>query len=431
MTKSLTVWWDNAQVGALRIDEHGDLEFVYDAAWRTDPHKLAVSISLPKRTEPFGRREARPFFAGLLPEEGQRDAVAHALGVSAGNDFRLLERLGGDVAGALTLWPEGDIPPAPQGLTATEPLDDQALSNLLDTLPTRPFLAGEAAVRLSLAGAQQKLPVVLLNGRIAVPAPGQPSTHILKPPISRLPGTTENEAFAMRLAAALGLSVAAVEPRRVADRPYLLIERYDRTVGAEGAIRRLHQEDFCQALGVPPERKYAAEGGPIFRDCFDLVRRACTQPALAVLGLLDAAIFNVLVGNADAHGKNYSLLYQSGGIVLAPLYDLLCTAAYSEIHAKLAMKVGKRSRLEEFAPDTWDEFAREVGAGAPFVRRRALALAEAALGAILAVVDGLVAEGFGGEHLDRIAHVVTERAKTFVALGEGKRQPIFRPIRRR
>src|SRR3954462_703088 len=124
MIKSLSVWWDGFLVGALRIDEHGDLAFAYGAEWLAAPHRPAISISLPKRVEPFNRRETRPFFAGLLPEEGQRDAVARALGVSKANDFRLLERLGGDVAGALTLWPEGDAPPSPQGLAANEPLDD-------------------------------------------------------------------------------------------------------------------------------------------------------------------------------------------------------------------------------------------------------------------------------------------------------------------
>ena len=238
MIKSLTVWWDGAHVGLLRIDEHGDLEFVYDPAWVEDAACPAVSISLPKRLEPFNRRETRPFFAGLLPEETQRDAVAHALGVSRANDFRLLERLGGDVAGALTLWPEGDVPPEPQGLTATEPLTDDRLLEVLARLPARPMLAGEEGLRLSLAGAQQKLPVVLVNARAALPAPGQPSTHILKPAIERLPGTTENEALAMRLAAALGLQVAPVEPRRTGERTYLQVERYDRDVGADGSIRR-------------------------------------------------------------------------------------------------------------------------------------------------------------------------------------------------
>lgn len=422
MIKSLIVWWEGARVGRLRIDEHGDLEFAYDDAWLADDARPAISFSLPKRPQPFNRRETRPFFAGLLPEEAQRDAVAHALGVSKANDFRLLERLGGDVAGALALWPEAAPPPAPQGLRAAAPLEEAELLAVLARLPSRPMLAGEEGLRLSLAGAQPKLPVVLVNGRVALPAPGQPSTHILKPAIERLPGTTENEALAMRLAAALGLRAAPVEPRRTGERTYLLVERYDREVSVDGAIRRLHQEDFCQALGVAPELKYASEGGPIFRDCFDLVRRACAAPAPAVLRLLDAAVFNVLVGNADAHGKNYSLLHRPAGIDLAPLYDLLCTAAYPDVHPKLAMKVGKRATLEAFTPDTWDDFANEIGMGAPFVRRRAAALAALGLERLGDVADVLAGEGFGGDDLGRFVDVIAQRAKTLVALGEGRRE---------
>lgn len=420
MIKSLSVWWDDAVAGALQIDEHGDLGFVYDADWLADPAARAISVSLPKRPEPFNRREARPFFAGLLPDEGQREAVARALGVSKANDFRLLEQLGGDVAGALTLWPEGQTPPAGSGLDLAQPLEDVRLVEILDTLPIRPFLAGEEGLRLSLAGAQQKLPVVLVNGRIGLPAPGQPSTHILKPPIPRLAGTTENEALAMRLAGALGLPAAPVEPRRTADQPYLLVERYDRVVAADGAVRRLHQEDFCQALAIAPEKKYASEGGPTFPPCFDLVRRISAQPAPAVLRLLDAAIFNVIVGNADAHGKNFSLLYRPEGIGFAPLYDLMCTAAYPDVHAKLAMKIGKRALLADFTPTTWEDFGREIGMGAPFVRRRATALAERALGRLTDVTEGVAGAGFDGPELRRLQDIIRGRAQKVLDLGAAR-----------
>jgi serine/threonine-protein kinase HipA len=299
-------------------------------------------------------------------------------------------------------------------------LDDAALLKILDTLPTRPFLAGNEGVRLSLAGAQQKLPVVLVNGAIALPVPGQPSTHILKPPIARLVATTENEALAMRLAAALGLVAAPVEPRRTEERPYLLIARYDRTVDADGAVRRLHQEDFCQALGIPPEHKYASEGGPTFPVCFELVRRACAQPAPAVLRLVDAAIFNVIIGNADAHGKNYSLLYDARRIEFAPLYDLLCTAAYPEVHAKLAMKIAKRATPSEFTATTWEEFGRAVGVGAPFVRRRAAVLAELALARIEPVAAAIAAEGFDSPDLRRFGGLIGDRARSVLELSVAK-----------
>jgi serine/threonine-protein kinase HipA len=412
--RSLSAWWDGALVGALRINEHGDLGFAYDRAWLDDPAKPPISQSLPKREEPFNRRETRPFFAGLLPEEAQREAVAKNLGISERNDFRLLEALGGDVAGALTLWPEGEAPPAQPGLSVADPLTDAELVEILDTLPKRPMLAGRDGLRLSLAGAQQKLPVVLVNGRIALPQPGQPTTHILKPPIARFAATTENEAFAMRLAAAAGLQVAPVEPRNVTGRPFLLVERYDREIAADGRVRRLHQEDFCQALGIPPEQKYASEGGPGFKACFDLIRQACTPPAPATLRLLDAAIFNVIIGNADAHGKNFSLLYAGGAVSLTPLYDLMCTVAYPELSAKFAMRVDKRATLEEFRPNTWEKFAEDVDVGAPFTRRRVRALAEAIIKQAPLVAAALGEPGLDKAALGQYADIVAVRASSFL-----------------
>ena len=366
------------------------MRFAYSETWLADNTAPPVSFSLPKRQQPFSRREARPFFEGLLPEDEQREAIAAALGISRGNEFRLLENLGGEVAGALTLWPTGEALPTTQDAKANRPLSEAELIALLDRLPKRPFLAGERGLRLSLAGAQSKLPIVLINDQIGLPAPGQPTTHILKPPIARFESTTENEAFAMRLASKLGLDVAAVEIRSVADRPYLLVERYDRAVDSDGQVRRLHQEDFCQALGVFfNERKYASEGGPTFKTSFDLVRRACTRPAIELLKLLDAAITQVLIGNADAHGKNYSLLHRDDGIVLAPLYDLLCTVAYPDLSPTFAMKIARRGTLSDLKPGDWDSFAKEAGLAPPFVRRRITELADAVVECRNQVVEEL------------------------------------------
>ena len=376
MTDTLTVWWDDDIVGSLRIDRHGDTSFCYAETWLMKPSARAISISLPLRAEPFSRRESRPFFEGLLPEEHQRAAAAAALGLSEGNEFRLLEALGGEVAGALALWPKGERPPAEApSIEPAKPLDDDALIGILNRLPMRPMLAGETGLRLSLAGAQAKLPVVVDNGHIALPMPGQPTTHILKPPIERFEGTTENEAFAMRLAREVGLSVAEVDYRRVQGRGFLLVERYDRAAD-NGRVKRLHQEDFCQALGFPSSRKYAADGGPVFRDCFQLLRSSATRPAREVLKLFDAAIFNLIIGNADAHAKNYSLLYRDNAVEMAPLYDLLATAAYPDLSPKMAMKIAGRSTLDDLKATDWGRFAEESGLTEPFVKRRAKALAD-------------------------------------------------------
>lgn len=417
MNRNLVVWWDEDRVGSLYLDENGDLSFIYDSSWLAATARPAISVSLPKRAEAFNRRDTRPFFAGVLPDEDQRDAVARALGVSRQNDFGLLEALGGDIAGALSLWAEGEEPPGlPNRAPPPTALTDDALIETLDALPRRPFLVGKSeGMRMSLAGAQQKLPVVLVDGAIALPTDGQPTTHILKPPIDRFPGTTGNEAFAMRLAAAVGLAVAPVELRRVRGRTFMLVERYDRDA-SNGPVRRLHQEDFCQALGVTPEHKYASEGGPGFRDCFDLVRRSCARPAQAALQLLDAAIFNVVVGNADAHGKNYSLLYSGRELSLAPLYDLMCTAAYPDVSPNLAMRVGKRSTLDDFRPDTWDQFAESIGIRPPYVRRRVAEVAALAAGLAADVARPIAEAGFDPDVLRDVVRIVRARADRVTAL---------------
>lgn len=410
MTDTLTVWWGHDIVGSLALNRQGDSSFSYAETWLAKPATRAISLSLPLRAEPFSRRESRPFFEGLLPEESQRAAIARALGLSTGSEFRLLEALGGEVAGALSLWPEGERPPveAPSTQSAT-PLDDDALIDILNRLPTRPMLAGETGLRLSLAGAQTKLPVVVDKGRIALPAPGQASTHILKPPIEHFEGTTENEAFAMRLARQVGLSVAEVDYRCIRGRAFLLVERYDRIAG-NGRVKRLHQEDFCQALGFPSSRKYAADGGPVLRDCFGLLRSSATRPAREVLKLFDAAIFNLIIGNADAHAKNYSLLYRDDALEMAPLYDLLATVAYPDLSPKLAMKIAGRATLDALKATDWGRFADESGVSQAFVKRRAKALADRVLRATAQVEAGFDLSESALQKMSEYASLAAERA---------------------
>ncbi|MDT8854982.1 type II toxin-antitoxin system HipA family toxin [Paracoccaceae bacterium Fryx2] len=410
MIRTLDIWWNGQIVGQLTQNQHGELGFAYAPDWLTREDAPALSASLPKRAEPFSRRECRPFFGGLLPEEGQRDAAAQALGVSRANDFALLDRLGGDVAGALQLLPPGAEPAIVNSSAQPTWLNDAGLLRVLDALPLRPLLAGEEGLRLSLAGAQSKVPVVVLNGAVALPAPGQPTTHILKPPIARFAATTENEAFVMRLAASIGLDVATVEPRVVAGRTFLLVKRYDRIYGTDEIVHRIHQEDFCQALGVPPETKYASEGGPTFKDCFALLRDVAARPAVDILKLLDAAIFNLIAGNADAHGKNFSILYDQEGPRLAPLYDLLTTAAYPELSPKLAMKIGKRATLAEMDAQGWAAFSVDTGIGVPLIRRRVGEISESVRAKTPGVAAGLMMPGLDEAALLRFADLAGERA---------------------
>ena len=214
----------------------------------------------------------------------------------------------------------------------------------------RPLLAGNDGLPLSLAGAQAKIPVVL-DGNPALPAPGQPTTHIIKPEIERFASSVQNEAWCMTLAARVGLPTAHAEARQAEGHPYLLVQRYDRVTTEGGITSRLHQEDACQALGVPPERKYAAEGGPAFRDLFALTRGYVRVPALAVLNLVDVAIFNLVIGNADAHGKNFSFVLDDRGPRLAPFYDLLSTIQWPALASRMAMRLGSAGTIDEVTKD--------------------------------------------------------------------------------
>jgi serine/threonine-protein kinase HipA len=185
----------------------------------------------------------------------------------------------------------------------------------------------------------------------------------------------------MRLARAIGLRVATVETRSVEGLDFLLVERYDRTnkrgeTGGDETLLRVHQEDFCQALGIVPERKYQAEGGASLKDCVDLVRDVSSAPVLDLNSLLDAVILNFLIGNNDAHGKNFSLLYHEGQTRLAPIYDVLSTAYYPELSSKMAMKIGGEYDARKVRLINFELMAEEAGLARPMVRRRVIELSE-------------------------------------------------------
>jgi serine/threonine-protein kinase HipA len=381
MARILHVWLRDKLVGELQQDEHGQLRFRYAAAWLAAPDALPLSVSLPLRAEPFSQKLARPFFAGLLPEETNRGLIAKSFGISKNNDFALLDRIGGECAGAVSLMPEG-APPNGSEPGAYEPIDDATLARLLADLPKRPLLAGQKGLRLSLAGAQNKMAVARTGEGYAMPLNGAPSTHILKPPSPHFAGLIENECYCMKLAATVGLNVAGVRIGRAQDSPFLEIERYDRRHLPDGTLERIHQEDFCQALCVAPELKYQSEGGPGLKRCFELVRSVSSVPAVDLLRLFDAVVFNYLIGNGDAHGKNFSLLYEGRDIRLAPLYDLVCTQAYPELSRAMAMKLGGERNPEDVVARNWRKFADEAGFGQPVALRRIHEMAQRVLNAV-------------------------------------------------
>ncbi|MDP2788336.1 MAG: type II toxin-antitoxin system HipA family toxin [Pseudomonadota bacterium] len=375
MAHELEVWLFADRVGTLALVD-GRLSFCYVPAWLSLPNAVALSASLPLQGEPFDDHKTRPFFAGLLPEGQMRRLIAQRFQVSGQNDFALLDHIGGECAGAVTFLEQGQALPMPTRNDDVQWLNDEEVVALLDELPRRPMLAGKDGLRLSLAGAQDKLPVVFDGVRIGLPHNGTPSSHILKPAIHAVEDSVLNEGFCMALAEAMQLKPARSHVHAVLNRPFLLVERYDRVVDAQGCRQRLHQEDFCQALGVVPEMKYQNEGGPDLALCFDLVRRTTRPSAPQVLRLFDYVIFNALIGNHDAHAKNFSLLYAGKTLILAPLYDTLSTAVYPTLTPKMAMKIGSKYKFSEVEKRHWDQFAEGVGLAKAQAKRRILELAK-------------------------------------------------------
>ena len=410
MSRVLEVWLLGRHVGQLaQID--GRLRFSYSTHWLQSSGAIPLSHSLPLRVEPFDDKAARPFFAGLLPEGDKRTLIAKVLHVSRQNDFSLLNGIGGECAGAVTLLESGRRPGAVASTPTVRWLDDRELVAILDELPRRPMLAGRDGLRLSLAGAQDKLPVVFGDGGIGLPLGDTPSSHILKPAIRDVDGSVFNEGFCLALAARLKLPVIGSAIRCVDDRVYLLVERYDRRRQSDGSMQRLHQEDFCQALGVAPESKYQNEGGPDLARCFSLLREATRPSAPQVLRLLDAVIFNALIGNQDAHAKNFSLIYTQRGAVLAPLYDILSTAVYPDLTDKMAMKIGSKYRFSEVQARHWEQFAQAAGLSPAPVKKRILAIARRLPASAQEVRAQFIADGLGHAVLDWIVELIECRCR--------------------
>ena len=408
MTAALLVRIDDAVVGRLWLDERKRFCFQYDKEW-LEGSKIPLSLSLQLRTDPYLDDESHPFFANLLPEEKIRAVIARNLGVSMNNDYGLLERIGGDCAGAVSLFQESASLQREHG--RYRQLSNDELAAIIRELPQRPLLAGEKGIRLSLAGAQKKLPVFYDDEHFHLGYGALPSNYIIKPAIEDLDGTVENEAFCMALANEVGLEVPRSFIYQHEETRVFVVKRYDRVVKAD-VTTRLHQEDFCQALGIPPEFKYEAEGGPSLAPCFNLLRNSSIRSGKDVLSLLNWVIFNYLIGNADAHGKNISLLLLPEGPMLAPFYDLLSTRIYAHygLAEGLAMKIGGENEPGAIQKRHWELFAEEVAIKPRLVLTRVAELAKRIEDARLQLFKGAFAP-YKCDALYRLMEFMGEQAE--------------------
>jgi len=356
--KTLIVRINNEFIGLLSQNEVGKIEFDYK-----EQCKRILSLCLPLEQKHFSEKESRAYFEGLLPEsEDVKKAVAQKYGVNHNNFFSLLKVIGYDCAGAVSFHPYEENPkdfPCEFQEIHGRIFNEDELYNYIKELPKKPLFTSYSGLRLSLAGAQEKTAIICINNEIGIPAIDVPTTHILKPAMKDYPESVENEFICMTTAKNLGLEVSNVRIGKAKDIKYLLVERYDRQVMGN-KIKRIHQEDFCQCLNITSRDKYQCEGGVSIKNCYEIIRKTDRQ-ILNIQELTRRIIFNYLIGNADAHGKNFSIMHlDNGQITFAPAYDILCTEVYPELTTNMAMKIGGLYDPKRIYAKNWETLAQET-----------------------------------------------------------------------
>lgn len=354
---SLYVFYDTDLVGQIYLDHEGQFCFDYTKEWLTKPNSFPLSHSLPLKNISY-LDDAQTFFANLLPEGKVRKLIASRLRLSEENDYSMLKALGEDCAGAFRIFPSTEI--GQMAKPQYSPISNKEIAKIYKEQAIFYLGIESDHIRLSLAGAQDKVPVFYNKNQIFLPENGAPSSHILKFPSRDYAYLTENEYLISHLAQDCGLRTMPAQLLYQDDFVGLLFERYDRA-HEQNNIKRLHQEDFCQALGISHKNKYEEEGGPSFARSFELTQSESTKVIEDLEQLLRWLFFNICVGNCDNHGKNLSLLMtEPNRWSLSPFYDLLCTKVYTSISKKQAMSIGGSFDGANLSAKHWQELMKEV-----------------------------------------------------------------------
>ena len=385
--------------------------FAYAADYLASGTPVSLSVSLPVRAEPFEGAVVRNWFCNLLPEGAVRDVLERRLRLPARDDFALLAAIGGECAGAVAIG-------ASDARTSAARRDEPDLETMLaaqgDDAGEGAFAALGTPHRLSLAGAQDKIAVVReADGRLRLPVGDELSTHIVKPDSLRVRGLRDFEALGLALARSIGLDAVAAEPIEIAGRKALLVARYDRVAQAN-RVARLHQEDFCQALGYPPELKYEAQGGPSLAACATLIRSTLRLGPNALRGFLDWVIYNGVIANADAHAKNLALLSgEDARRRLAPFYDVVPTAVIAEslVDREPALRIGNATNVDRIAAADWRAFAAAAGYAPRFVLDRVATVAQSVGTHAAVVARTLIDQGVDAGRMRRAVEFLERNAK--------------------
>lgn len=388
--------------------------FAYDPAYLAQPGATAISLSLPLRETPFSAIEYQPYFEGLLAEGFSRQALVTELQLREGDWFSLLAACGHDCVGDVVVLANGNDT---QRTSSYQSIDSQTLKLMFQDLPT--IAEQNAEMRLSLAGAQGKTglahdPIAPMSEGWLQPQGLAATTHILKTsPMRDIP---EIEFLCMKAAQTCGIKTANVSLLDFAN-PVLAVERFDRQIVRDGDnwhVERLHQEDLCQAFGMTSGSKYAELDGGSIHDIAALLRARSARPARDIAAFAQQLLFSYVIGNCDAHLKNFSLLYRKGtvegrpSISLSPAYDLVCTTYFPKYSRDMAMNIGGVRSIDDVNADTFVSLAHELGITVRALKTFATPIAEQLLPALEAAGDGV-----NGDVLDSTPYIAEDLAKDF------------------
>ena len=380
----LNVFLNGRLVGVLRRESTGAIDFQYAREWLDWRGTFPISLSLPLREDHYIGTPVTNVFDNLLPDDDAiRRRVAERVGADGTDAYSMLAALGHDCVGALQFLPDG-MDPGPPGGVEGKPVSNEDVARIIENLAAAPLGLGEDEdFRISIAGAQEKTALLRKDGGWFKPIGTAATTHILKPQIGRLPNgidlsnSVENEYLCLKLLQAFGVPAAQAQIADFGERRTLIVERFDRLWARDGRLLRLPQEDICQALSVPPTRKYQSDGGPGMREIVELLKGSDT-PDEDIATFLRTCILFWLIGATDGHAKNFSIFLSPGGrFRMTPLYDVL--TAQPSLDAgqiprkkfKLAMSVGKNRHysVPDIMPRHFLQTADIAGVGTPAMRR--------------------------------------------------------------
>ena len=415
----LYVYHREVLVGEIERDHDLVFSFTYSLDWLKNPLKFALSLAMPLQEQSFGNKATLAFFENLLPEGDFRDALEKKHQIKSSFDF--LREFGQDCAGALIVSAQKKSPYAKDEGGLSQVSIEEIYHALDQKRSVTEVISEIEPGYLSLAGAQDKFSAVFKGGQFYLPHHGRPTTHIVKVPIYRsgVKESVYNEYFCMQLAKSVGLNVAECEVLAHSKYPLYVTKRYDRAADSVGVIRRIHQQDFCQAQGVVSENKYEAKGGPSLLDNFELIKSnvAIAKRKAALFSYLDWVCFNIVTGNNDSHSKNLSFLSVNQKIELSPFYDLLCTAIYPKLNNKFSFTVGGRNDATKIGKNQLLDVDKNLGLKSGTMSERMRNIISSLNSDMGNLVEQVTDELPGAKIVNRISDLIIKRCKNIEKQG--------------